>query len=242
MSVLMKNRYVAFFDILGFSNWIETDGSLEVFRYVSGYLNLMIRASMPNAVVKPDMNVDLKKSEISYINFSDSIVYYSADDSYESFKSLILVAAEFMNLVICGPSRMIRGAISHGEFYTDTEANAYVGKALIDAYRLEEEQNWLGLSLHKDIVGTKNFEKAQKEFSNFIVPSLVPLKKSSEKPYCLNWANPAIIEASFNPSKSLDDCLKRAIKSAKNNEKEIKKIKTRISNTKEFIKHYQNAK
>jgi hypothetical protein len=242
MIVTEGNRYVAFFDILGFSNWVETAGSREVFVYTRGFLNLMIRSSMPESVVKPDMSVDLKQSNISYINFSDSIVYYSLDDSYEAFRTMLKVCAQLMDVVICGPSRMIRGALSHGEFYADPENNAYVGKALIDAYQLEEAQDWMSVSLHSSIEGTDNFVRAQKEFPRLIVRSLVPLKGSSNKPFCLNWTDPDVISGSFNVSKSLYDCFNRGLKALKDNPKEIEKLKRRISNTREFIEHCQKIR
>src|ERR1017187_21848 len=130
MLVNSGSRFVAFFDLLGFSSWIDDEGSMEVFTYVRGFLNLMIRSSLPGSVVHPDMSVELKESNMGFINFSDSIVFYSRDDSGECFETMLKVCGEFMNGVICGPSRMMRGAIAHGEFFADPESNAYVGKAL----------------------------------------------------------------------------------------------------------------
>ena len=80
-------RFVALFDILGFGSWVENDGSIEVFTYVRGFLNLMVRASLPGSVVHPDMSVDVPGSDLGYVMFSDSIVFYSRDDSYECLKT-----------------------------------------------------------------------------------------------------------------------------------------------------------
>ena len=105
-------RFVALFDILGFGSWVENDGSMGVFTYVRGFLNLMVRASLPASVVHPNMSVDVPGSDLGYVMFSDSIVFYSRDDSYECLKTMLAVCGEFMNSVICGPSRMVRGAIA----------------------------------------------------------------------------------------------------------------------------------
>jgi hypothetical protein len=239
MIVTEGNRYVAFFDILGFKNWVETEGSWNVFVYIRGFMNLMIRASMPKSVVNADMSVDLEPSIISYINFSDSIVFYSRDDSYEAFRSMLKVCAEFMNVIICGPTRAIRGALTHGEFYADPENNAYVGQALIDAYELEEKQDWLGVSLQGSIEGTANFIRAKKESPHLIVQSLVPLKDSSNKPFCLNWIDKDVLSASFNASKSLDICLNKGLKALKDDLEKAEKLKIRIYNTRKFIEHCQ---
>ena len=232
-------RFVAFFDILGFSSWVENIGSKEVFTYVRGFLNLMVRASLPGSIVNQDMSVDLQKSNIGYINFSDSILFYSVDDSYQCLKTMLKICGEFMNVVICGPSRMIRGAIAHGEFYADPKANAYVGKALIDAYRLEEEQDWIGLSLHESVEKIKDFDKAKEDHKGYIVKSLVPLKNySKEFPLCINWANKNYLNASFNARKSIELCYKRGLESLKENPKELEKLKRRIKNTKAFLEYY----
>jgi len=232
-------RFVAFFDILGFGSWVESMGSKKVFTYVRGFLNLMVRASLPGSIVHQDMSVDLKKSDIGYINFSDSIIFYSRDDSYKCLKTMLKVCGEFMNVVICGPSRMLRGAITHGEFYVDPKANAYVGKALIDAFHLERNQTWLGLSLHESLEVVKDFPKALKEHKGYIVKSLVPLKNNPKKlPYCINWANKKYLNASFNVMNSIEFCYKRGLESLKGNSEELEKLKRRIKNTKYFLKYY----
>lgn len=231
-------RFVAFFDLLGFGAWVESSGSKEVFTYVRGFLNLMVRSSLPGSVVHEDMSVDIEESNIGYINFSDSVVFYSRDDSYDCLKTMLFVCGEFMNIVICGPSRMLRGAIARGEFYVDPEVNAYVGQALIDAYRLEERQDWLGLSLHESVERLPDFNRALDDHKGFIVRSLVPLLKSEDKPYCINWANKKFIDASFNALRGLEDSYRRGLKALQGNPKELDKLKRRYKSTKEFLIHY----
>ena len=155
-------RFVAFFDLLGFGSWVENDGSMEVFTYVRGFLNLMVRASLPGSVVHPDMSVDVPGSDLGYVMFSDSIVFYLRDDSYECLKTMLAVCGEFMDSVICGPSRMVRGAIAYGDFFVDPKVNTYVGQAMIDAYRLEGQQDWLALSLDASLTAPGNSPKRSK--------------------------------------------------------------------------------
>ncbi|CUV02159.1 hypothetical protein MGWOODY_Clf848 [hydrothermal vent metagenome] len=45
--------------------------------------------------------------------FSDSIVFYPRDDSYECLRTILAVCGESMNSVIYGSSRMVRGAIAY---------------------------------------------------------------------------------------------------------------------------------
>ena len=204
MLVDSGTRYVAFFDILGFSSWLESSGSLEVFTYVRGFLNLMIRASLPGSIVHPDMSVTVENTSIAFINFSDSIVFYTRDDSKECLDTMLQVAGEFMNVVITGPSRMVRGGIAHGDFYADPDSNAYVGQALVDAYRLEGAQDWLGCSIHASVAELRQFEALRREYPNFIVPALTPLRGTDQFLFCLNWADKEYFKGtSFNAEKGL---------------------------------------
>lgn len=241
MRVENGKRFVAFFDLLGFSSWLEADGSMEVFTYVRGFLNLMIRASLPGSVVHPDMSVTLSETDIGFVNFSDSIVFYTRDDSDGCLDTMIRVCGEFMNGVITGPSRMLRGAITHGEFYADPDANAYVGQALVDAYRLESAQDWLSCSLHASVVSLPQFERALVRYPSFIVPALVPLRSSTVIPFCLNWADKRQFRGtSFNAERGLADCERRARSSLRDNHRELEKLDLRMRLTREFI-HYYNG-
>ncbi len=155
---------------------------------------------------------------------------------------------------------MVRGCISYGEFYVDTETNSYIGQALIDAYELEESINWLGLCFDKPAVETENFSKFQHEYPHIIHKSLVPTLKTNLYPYALNWAdnskdkNGAIIPKpyetykslnegiSFNAYKSLNNCLERRTKEIIDNPKELEKVTERIENTIKFIEYCENYK
>jgi hypothetical protein len=194
---------------------------------------------LPGSTVNSDMSVTLKKSNIGFINFSDSIVFYSRDDSDGCLDTILQVSGEFMNVVITGPSRMLRGAISHGEFYADPEANAYVGQALVDAYQLESAQDWLSCSLDGSVERLPQFRRALTKYPNFVVPALVPLPDSSRVPYCLNWADKCQFEhIVFDAERGLADCERRARRSLEGDPTELEKLSRRVSITREFIRHY----
>ena len=239
--MLVENgkRFVAFFDLLGFSSWLRADGSAEVFSYVRGFLNLLIRASLPGSVVHADMSVTVQDSDIGFINFSDSIVFYSRDESDSCLETMLRVCGEFMNSVITGPSRMMRGAMSYGEFYADPEANAYVGQALVDAYKLEGMQDWLGFSFAESVANLPQFKRALMKNPTYIVRSLVPLRDTTIIPYCLNWADKHQGFASLYSTRyGLASCEQRARKALVDNPTELEKLERRIKHTKEFILHF----
>ena len=125
------------------------------------------------------------------------------------------------------------------KFYADPDANAYVGQALIDAYNLEEAQDWLSCSFHDSVVALPQFDRARQKYPNYIVPALVPLKEPTETPYCLNWADERYFrDRSFSAERGLADCEQRARNSLRDNPKELAKLDLRMKHTREFIRHY----
>ncbi|MDX1939018.1 MAG: hypothetical protein SFU99_00620 [Saprospiraceae bacterium] len=232
------NRYVAFFDILGFKNWIASVGSKEVFNKATGHLNLVIKSSLPGATVNADQSVNYEIRHINHFFFSDSILFYSIDDSYESLDAFIRTCAEFMNVMIFGLSLMIRGAVSKGEFYVDTKTRSYIGQALIDAYMLEESLDWICVCFTKEISDSNDFNLIRSRYSNLIYKSLHPTKNNPDfYPFAINYANEDYIGVSrWSVSKILDDIYFKVEKQLSLHEKEFKKAVQRIENTRLFFK------
>ncbi|MFB0524206.1 MAG: hypothetical protein ACETVZ_01615 [Phycisphaerae bacterium] len=85
---------------------------------------------------------------------SDTFVFYTPDDSGQSFKVISAAAIHFScRMIRHSPSYMPRGALGTGQFYADKQNNVFLGSALIDAYEYAEKQNWIGF------VVTPNAEK-----------------------------------------------------------------------------------
>jgi hypothetical protein len=45
----------------------------------------------------------------------------------------------------------LRGAITYGEIYVNTEKNIFLGQALTRAYELEESQQWIGVMIDSNL-------------------------------------------------------------------------------------------
>jgi len=96
---------------------------------------------------------DLKRSKSSMFSktilhswFSDTFIIYSSGDAPEQFAAVEQVGQLFYQRLIrrCVP---VRGAITHGQLYSQAKRNIFVGPALIDACQHAENQNWLGFVL-----------------------------------------------------------------------------------------------
>ena len=125
----MNGGYVALLDVLGFSALVGGDIGGDKIR---DYLDCLRRATY--------------QSEVDYVVFSDSIVLTAKGDGPES---LIAVAGACSRLLadLLNASIPLRGAIAFGDFFRSriSESVFVAGRAVIDAYRFEQAQDWIGV-------------------------------------------------------------------------------------------------
>jgi hypothetical protein len=144
-----------------------------------------------------------------YLIISDSIIVYS--NIVDNPSSALYVFEQFVNYIRLLTIETflrklpIRGAISFGEFYVDTDNSIYFGKALLDAIHLEKNQQWIGCIL-SDNLGElvesfkakrlpnssrkklDNFPFLKPIFYNIITNYPVPTKKGKTIDYyIINW-------------------------------------------------------
>jgi hypothetical protein len=134
---------------------LKEQGSENVYKK---YLNLILpnvqRAAMPalinqeqdgNNVLVPDP----RSQRVYYHFFSDTIVYYSNDDSFDSFMKIVFTAVELLKSGFTGLKMPYRGAIGYGDIISDNRG-ILIGTSIIDAYKGEQGQMWAGCMLTED--------------------------------------------------------------------------------------------
>ncbi|MBI4699211.1 MAG: hypothetical protein HY758_10005, partial [Nitrospirae bacterium] len=97
----------------------------------------------PNVVVQTNELDIIKQGLVEYFAFSDTIVIYSLIDSYDGYRNVIFAVSRLLAHKEW-PNLRFRIGIDYGEFYWDVEKNIYVGRALIEAHKLEKRQDWCG--------------------------------------------------------------------------------------------------
>jgi hypothetical protein len=129
-----RKRWFAYFDLLGFSNLVHNRSIQEVLPIYSEALNQM------------HLSCKLGKKESGLLNswFSDTFIIYTSSDSTQDFDYLENAARIFFQLLILSKIP-VRGCISHGELYSQSRKNIFIGPALIEAHAYGEALNWLGL-------------------------------------------------------------------------------------------------
>lgn len=126
-------RYVAFIDVLGFSNLIS-QGQQEFESKFKSYIRIIretIEAVDPN---------------IKYTVFSDSIVILTPDRKRDSLTNLVLIVSVISYELLVNQYLPTKGSIAYGRIsvLSKGDDNILAGTPIIEAYRYEQFQNWIG--------------------------------------------------------------------------------------------------
>jgi len=134
------NRFVGFIDIMGFKDLVARTPHQDIYQMMQKLTkSLKFNESIEWAKVKTKL--------VRSTTYSDSIIIYSKDNSYESLYSLICsISSLTYDMFIEGIPH--KGAIAFGEMTLDNSNSIYFGQPLIDAYLLQEELNFYGFVVH----------------------------------------------------------------------------------------------
>jgi tetratricopeptide (TPR) repeat protein len=244
--------YIAFFDILGFGDLVKNNSHEYLKKLYFNDFDFSISASLSD--VKASINGPIERA-INSMTISDSIIFWTNNDSLESFYVLFTAASTLM-ITSLSMGLPLRGAITNGElsmshgFYDYNQSSiksSLIGKPLVNAYELEKQQKWSGCIIDdkciklykKSIIRRKLVEKDPYGISNLINSDLiveydVPLKCNSfKKKYVINWTKGGLFE-----HYSISELESAFSEHKKNIERDDVKIK--IKNTLEFYKKMKN--
>jgi len=141
------------FDILGFKALrarLGTEGLYNLYSQV--ILADIAHAHMPkfdysmSGSGRLQAKPDPASKRADCLLFSDTIIYWTVDDSYESFINIVFTALELLKSSFVPPRVPIRGAIATGDLISD-EQGVIVGSAVENAYKGEQSQVWAGCML-----------------------------------------------------------------------------------------------
>lgn len=178
-------RFVAHMDILGMSTLVDKDAELawqilsdlvEARNHVNNYELAFLDTSERVHV----------KDQVHCVTFSDTIVLFSKSDNLVDLRTIIVVATEIFNkaLATCIPMRV---GIAHGKFFFNLEDSMYAGPALIEAYRLGEQTQWVGLSTSESVFLQSQKAALKSGRADVIVETQIPIENGSYQGYAVNW-------------------------------------------------------
>jgi len=226
---------VAFLDVLGFKEMI-TEMSLEELSKKYEYLiNITDAMNKPLLFLNNENNKetitlfpDCESSEKLCVKniFSDSIILIANDNSELSCLKLLVYVWKLSQVFIAF-KMPLRGAITYGEIYVNTEKNIFLGQALTRAYELEESQQWIGVMIDSNLKDKYSdlFNLINEEENLLKIIFLeydVPFKDGSTKKFhTVNWRWNLIVQEgtkslfSATKDKSALEKINNALKYAK---------------------------
>jgi hypothetical protein len=246
--------FIAYFDYLGFKDFIERndiDYQIKIvnniFRDIENALGKGKLIDTPRGFI-----ADLSKIKVHCINFSDTVLFWTDNQSIESLTDLLEVAYGF-NWGCTDFFFPVRGAIVLGEvfdykFEHKSEnggtygVNSIFGKGLVEAHLKAEKQNWAGTVIDNSIVTylLQNNVNVESLLSPFAKKYKVPYHKgfdNDEREWVLNLVKsdvPLNDKAYKNISKNIVDNFSNHNKRIDSDEVQLK-----IKNTIEFLESYK---
>lgn len=183
-----KNRFIAIFDILGFESRFKHKG-LDYMLHKYSDLLLEAYGAFGSSKIIDELHGNDANAGEGYAVISDTIIVWSKPIEDEEWSSLTLnmfFMAMYKLVNFSFVHFPLRGAIAYGQVVVDSTNNIYIGQPIIDAVRLEKEQDWIGVTCHESCYKLERFNELSR--TNRILYYPVPFKSGEVRNrFVLNW-------------------------------------------------------
>lgn len=144
----------------------------------------------------------MNNTGLNFFIISDSILIYTNDLTYASFRKLVYITRLFFTIAFLR-GLPLRGTITKGEIRNidscsknrDIKVSVMLGKPISSAYNLEKQYEWAGCTIDPACIfcfpAIAN-DRSELRKNNVIVQYTVPKKSgkiNAEKDYVINWVN-----------------------------------------------------
>ena len=148
----LADRYVAFVDILGFSHLV----SIEPLPVIAQKISRLIKHANSITIYRGGGGKPFGRYITQHMHFSDSILFWSAPvvtekdafvegTGFSMFIGILIACAATLEKI------PLRAGVAFGQIYADIRNRIIVGQPVVDAYRLEQAQEWIGGAFHASV-------------------------------------------------------------------------------------------
>lgn len=190
-----KNRYVAYFDIMGFKNMIKTNPADDIYTKFKDLLDEIKRRLKTHKY-------------LAYSAFSDLIVVITEDDSDKSFTQLSDAALILMQDTFFKYKWGMSGCIAKGKITYDKDRNIFLGQPIVDAYLTSEDIDYYGVIVHQSAnedvrkyIARKKKASKNSHLENLFKEERVYFKSGFYSEYHLRWFDFDSVKK-YNPQES----------------------------------------
>ena len=189
------NYFLAVCDILGFSALVERESLDYVVSDSIAWFRKALNHSMHKGLFPehvPETN-DLDRHEhVGVAWFSDTLLFYTKSDTDESVRELLSVVAWLVFETMRGDTRgntRVRVGVAYGAAFVDPRNSLFVGMPIVEAYRLEQAQQWSGGALSQSACDRLPEAIRSGKYADWwVTPHDVPLKAGQTRnTLALNW-------------------------------------------------------
>ncbi len=233
MSQDKDQRYVAHLDILGMSAIVEKDFDLA---WESLSALVEVRDSVLSYELEfSDLGTRHAASEfVQMVTFSDTIIIFTNDSSKKSYLALLVLISEIFHKALCS-CIPIRAGIAFGRFYFNFDKSMFVGPALIEAYRVGEEAQWLGIALADSLKEQEHKLKFAKHGTSLFSDWEVPIKNGTRNRRVINWPFAFQHDLNVSPPIKVSQFYEAFVKTFGEYESLEKKDQQKYTNTVKFM-------
>ena len=256
---MIKEVYLAYFDLLGFKEFIQRNDDQYIDRRMSHFfrdveLSLTGNNTVPHSTNPSVIIPDLSKAKLNCVNISDTVLFWSNDTSTESLNEILLISFSFnwrFNLFNF-PTRgcLMKGFLNHTMGNVNSANNSFYsvqcpyGKVLVNAHIKAEAQEWAGTVIDQSVEKDLSNGSLRNLLDKYCVRYRVPYKNTEATPngdigydeYVLKLAT------DIQNQTALDNTKKDIINVFSNDNKPIiGSVQTKIDNTHkliEFLKEF----
>ena len=179
--IISRSGLLFMCDILGFKSIIEENCEVTVDKIIGDLICFLerlvktkLRSFKEHDTLKDKIkDEDIKNYKLKYALISDTFLIYpnvdhNIDDAmYDvSFRVLSVIAAALFNECLSIHNILIRGTIVDGKYRILDEYNLIFGKAIIEAYEIEQMQKWGGVLLSPSVL--KNIKTIHSYLNSYV--------------------------------------------------------------------------
>lgn len=234
MSEAKKNRYVAYFDMLGYK-------TATVRNPARAWESLKALQSCMQEILK--IHIRILGKDIVLLNriqafiLADSVLIFTGEDSEYDLVAILILTQELFaqGLYKCIP---LRGAITYGEFFYNLDLKLFGGIPFIRAYELERRAEWSGIIVDAPV--EEHYKKLDylktPAGTSLIIPWEMRLKGDvKEKMPVLDWVSPRKRNFRLRPPIQVEDYYLPFVNLFGEYKNLVPSVQAKYINTVEFI-------
>jgi hypothetical protein len=141
------------------------------------------RKDWPDEAQLPPLKELRETLPVGLALFSDTVLLYTLTDDEENYQRLLRIIAWMMFATMHVPNLRLRVGVSHGEIHIDLDNELFLGQPIVDAYLLQEAQDWSGGALTEEAAKKvpEQYRNGEHPLEWPVRPYEIPLKECRKR-------------------------------------------------------------